>query len=48
MDVIRGVLGEKGISYYGLSYGTYLGAAYTQLCPACSDRSVRNKISTHA
>ncbi|MDX3113878.1 MULTISPECIES: hypothetical protein [Streptomyces] len=48
MDVIRGVLGVKRISYYGLSYGTYLGAVYTQLCPARSDRSVRNTISTHA
>ncbi|AVV45520.1 alpha/beta hydrolase [Streptomyces sp. P3] len=40
MDVIRGVLGEKRISYYGLSYGTYLGAVYTQLFPARSDRIV--------
>ncbi|MDX2546887.1 alpha/beta hydrolase [Streptomyces sp. WI04-05B] len=40
MDVIRAVLGEKRISYFGLSYGTYLGAVYTQLFPARSDRVV--------
>ncbi|MCT9082587.1 alpha/beta hydrolase [Streptomyces fulvoviolaceus] len=40
MDVIRGVLGEKKISYFGLSYGTYLGAVYTQLFPERSDRVV--------
>ncbi|MGQ4388493.1 alpha/beta hydrolase [Streptomyces sp. SAS_270] len=40
MDVIRAVLGEKRISYLGLSYGTYLGAVYTQLFPARSDRVV--------
>ncbi|MEV0061288.1 alpha/beta hydrolase [Nocardia sp. NPDC050718] len=31
MDLIRSVLGEDRISYYGTSYGTYLGAVYTQL-----------------
>ncbi|MFJ9901106.1 alpha/beta hydrolase [Streptomyces sp. NPDC091280] len=40
MDVIRGVLGEKKISYLGWSYGTYLGAVYTQLFPHRSDRMV--------
>ncbi|WP_246101305.1 alpha/beta fold hydrolase [Streptomyces cyaneus] len=29
MDVIRGVLGERKISYVGWSYGTYLGAVGT-------------------
>ncbi|WP_347104308.1 hypothetical protein [Streptomyces sp. CB03238] len=33
MDVIRGVLGEKTISYLGYSYGTYLGAVCTQMFP---------------
>jgi pimeloyl-ACP methyl ester carboxylesterase len=33
MDVIRAVLGEKKLSYLGYSYGTYLGAVYTQLFP---------------
>ncbi|MFJ9632506.1 alpha/beta hydrolase [Streptomyces sp. NPDC101175] len=40
MDVIRAVLGQKKISYLGWSYGTYLGAVYTQLFPGHSDRIV--------
>ncbi|QOV33141.1 alpha/beta fold hydrolase [Streptomyces ferrugineus] len=40
MDVIRGVLGERKLSYLGWSYGTYLGAVYTQLFPRHSDRMV--------
>ncbi|MER7948810.1 alpha/beta hydrolase [Streptomyces sp. NPDC096079] len=40
MDVIRAVLGEKKISYLGYSYGTYLGAVYTQMFPKRSDRIV--------
>ncbi|MGW0957526.1 alpha/beta fold hydrolase [Streptomyces gelaticus] len=31
MDVIRGALDEKKISYFGYSYGTYLGTVYTQM-----------------
>ncbi|WP_235619301.1 alpha/beta hydrolase [Embleya scabrispora] len=40
MDVIRAVLGEKRISYLGLSYGTALGAVYTQMFPTRADRFV--------
>ncbi|MEV0264687.1 alpha/beta hydrolase [Streptomyces sp. NPDC050617] len=40
MDLLRAVLGEKKISYVGYSYGTYLGAVYTQLFPGRSDRIV--------
>ncbi|MFG2554514.1 alpha/beta hydrolase [Streptomyces sp. NPDC048581] len=40
MDVIRAVLGEKKISYLGYSYGTYLGAVYTQMFPGRADRFV--------
>ncbi|MFC5220784.1 alpha/beta hydrolase [Streptomyces coerulescens] len=40
MDVIRAVLGEKKISYLGYSYGTYLGALYTQMFPRRSDRII--------
>ncbi|MFD5553343.1 alpha/beta hydrolase [Streptomyces sp. NPDC127068] len=40
MDVIRAVLGEKKISYLGISYGTYLGAVYTQMFPHRADRFV--------
>jgi pimeloyl-ACP methyl ester carboxylesterase len=40
MDVIRGVLGQKKISYVGYSYGTYLGAVYGTMFPDRLDRSV--------
>ncbi|RKT54091.1 alpha/beta fold hydrolase [Saccharothrix australiensis] len=40
MDVIRGALKERRISYFGVSYGTYLGAVYTQMFPQRSDRVV--------
>ncbi|MFJ7195639.1 MULTISPECIES: alpha/beta hydrolase [unclassified Streptomyces] len=40
IDVIRAVLGEKKISYFGGSYGTYLGAVYLQMFPRRSDRFV--------
>ncbi|TFE48121.1 alpha/beta hydrolase [Streptomyces sp. ICN441] len=40
MDVVRAVLGEKKISYLGYSYGTYLGAVYTQMFPKRTDRFV--------
>ncbi|WP_067480622.1 alpha/beta hydrolase [Nocardia amamiensis] len=40
MDVIRGVFGERTLNYYGGSYGTYLGAVYTQMFPQHSDRIV--------
>ncbi|GAA3010111.1 alpha/beta hydrolase [Actinokineospora diospyrosa] len=40
MDVVRGALGESRISYFGWSYGTYLGAVYTQMFPGRSDRIV--------
>ncbi|MGW4527706.1 alpha/beta hydrolase [Amycolatopsis sp. NPDC004378] len=40
MDRIRTALGEPKLSYYGDSYGTYLGAVYTSLYPVRSDRIV--------
>ncbi|MEV0523416.1 alpha/beta hydrolase [Streptomyces sp. NPDC050439] len=40
MDVLRAALGERRISYYGVSYGTALGAVYTQLFPRRADRFV--------
>ncbi|MBF6327468.1 alpha/beta fold hydrolase [Nocardia transvalensis] len=40
MDVIRGAFGERTLNYFGASYGTYLGAVYTQLFPERSDRIV--------
>ena len=40
MDRIREALGEPKLSYYGISYGTYLGSVYTTLFPQRSDRIV--------
>ncbi|MEU9984213.1 alpha/beta hydrolase [Streptomyces sp. NPDC050856] len=40
MDAIRAVLGERKISYLGYSYGTYLGAVYSQMYPHRTDRFV--------
>ncbi|MFE9728451.1 alpha/beta hydrolase [Streptomyces sp. NPDC005794] len=40
MDLLRAILGEKKITYVGFSYGTYLGAVYTQLFPGRADRFV--------
>ncbi|MEE1739316.1 alpha/beta hydrolase [Streptomyces sp. BE147] len=40
MDAIRAALGERALSYYGISYGADLGAVYTQLFPRRADRIV--------
>lgn len=44
MDRIREALGEKKISYYGVSYGSYLGAAYASMFPARGDRIVLDSV----
>ena len=33
MDVMRALVGDKDLNYHGASYGTYLGAVYTELFP---------------
>jgi len=40
MDRIRIALGVEKISYWGQSYGTYLGSVYTSLFPQHTDRMV--------
>ncbi|MEU0288448.1 alpha/beta hydrolase [Streptomyces sp. NPDC006147] len=40
MDRIRQALGEKRISYWGQSYGTYLGAVYRSLFQGRTDRMI--------
>ncbi len=40
MDVLRAVLGERVISYFGFSYGTELGATYAELFPVRVGRFV--------
>jgi pimeloyl-ACP methyl ester carboxylesterase len=45
MDRIRIALGERKISYYGFSYGSYLGAVYTTMFPAQSDRILLDSVT---
>jgi pimeloyl-ACP methyl ester carboxylesterase len=33
MDLIRQAVGDSALSYYGISYGTYLGATYAAMFP---------------
>ncbi|MCA2175715.1 alpha/beta hydrolase [Nonomuraea glycinis] len=40
MDRIRAALGERKLSYFGISYGTYLGTVYISLFPERGDRIV--------
>lgn len=44
MRMIGVVLGESKISYYGPSYGSYLGAVFTQMFPEHSDRIVLDSV----
>ncbi|MEC4020417.1 alpha/beta fold hydrolase [Streptomyces sp. H27-D2] len=44
MDAVRAALGEPRISYLGVSYGSYLGAAYTALYPRRVDRMVLDSV----
>jgi pimeloyl-ACP methyl ester carboxylesterase len=38
MDRVRAALGERKVSYFGISYGTYLGSVYATLFPDRGDR----------
>lgn len=40
LDRLRAALGERRISAWGVSYGTYVGAVYNQLFPHRTDRVV--------
>lgn len=40
MDSIRAALGQQQITYYGLSYGTYLGQVYSTMFPSHVRRMV--------
>lgn len=44
MDQIREALGEEKVSYFGVSYGSYLGAVYAQLFPQRSDRILLDSV----
>ncbi|HEY0496130.1 MAG TPA: alpha/beta hydrolase [Kutzneria sp.] len=45
VDRIRAMLGEQKISYYGTSYGTYLGAVYASMYPQRTDRVVLDSVN---
>ncbi|WP_399884793.1 alpha/beta hydrolase [Streptomyces sp. BBFR51] len=40
IDLLRAALGERKISAWGVSYGTYVGSVYAQLFPQRTDRIV--------
>ncbi|MFH8350404.1 alpha/beta hydrolase [Streptomyces sp. NPDC018045] len=44
MDAVRAALGERRISFLGVSYGTYLGAAYTARFPRHVDKLVLDSV----
>ncbi|WP_424637498.1 alpha/beta hydrolase [Embleya sp. AB8] len=44
MDSIRAALGAKQLSYFGYSYGTYLGSVYAKLFPSRVKRLVLDSI----
>ncbi|MEV5445222.1 alpha/beta hydrolase [Streptomyces sp. NPDC052644] len=44
MDVIRHVLGDAKLNYFGISYGTQLGAAYAHLFPKHTGRTVLDAV----
>ncbi|MFD9884237.1 alpha/beta fold hydrolase [Streptomyces alboflavus] len=48
MDVIRAALGQRTLSYYGVSYGADLGATYAQLFPGRVDRFVVDSVTDPA
>lgn len=44
MDVIRAALGQPKLNYFGVSYGTYLGAVYAHLFPSHVRRMVLDSV----
>ncbi|MFI8338540.1 alpha/beta hydrolase [Streptomyces sp. NPDC085639] len=44
LEVLRGALGAERISYFGYSYGTYLGAVYAKLHPGRVHRLVLDSV----
>lgn len=40
LDILRGVIGDEVITYFGFSYGTFLGATYAELFPGRVGRMV--------
>jgi pimeloyl-ACP methyl ester carboxylesterase len=40
LDILRALVGDKRLNYFGASYGTYIGATYAALFPKKVDRMV--------
>jgi len=40
LDILRAVVGDQELHYYGASYGTFIGATYAELFPDNVDRMV--------
>lgn len=40
LDILRALVGDKKLNYFGASYGTYIGATYAALFPKNVDRMV--------
>lgn len=40
LDILRSVVGDKALNFFGASYGTYIGATYAGLFPDRVDRMV--------
>ncbi len=40
LDILRALVGDKKLNYFGASYGTYIGATYAALFPRNVDRMV--------
>lgn len=40
LDILRALVGDKRLNYFGASYGTYIGATYAALFPTHVDRMV--------
>ncbi|WP_219807472.1 alpha/beta hydrolase [Streptomyces sp. SM14] len=45
MDGVREALGESTVSYFGISYGSYLGSVYTTMFPEQTDRVVIDSVT---
>ncbi|GAA0572144.1 alpha/beta fold hydrolase [Kribbella sandramycini] len=48
IDAIRAALGERKLSFFGMSYGSFMGTVYAQLFPQRVDRMLLDGIVDHS